>query len=135
MYIVYYISHTDCYKRADSTGGVVKSFENKDKAYELAVKENCREINNGYGMSKTHWKYMRDSKFNYCEKYSYLLDNFENIYGEPEFTMAPSHTFFYVKFLKGFADNNFEKDINKYTELNIDLNELNIKDDEDTDTD
>ena len=133
MFIVYYIGHVDCYKRAESYGDIDKVFESEAKAYEYAVKMNCKQINDDFGMSKRDWIYMKNKNISYKSKYNYLLDNFEAIYGEPEFTMQPSHTFYYIKKHKKFDDESFYKIINKITELKQEIKDLTIKDEEDDD--
>lgn len=130
MFIVYWISHVDCYKRAESSGGIEKVFENKEKAYEYAVKKNCNEINNMFGMSKDNWLYMKNPDISYKKKYDYLLENFEEIYGEPEFTMAPSHTFYFIEKISKFGDDSFDKNIKKYNELDKDIKNLTLKDED-----
>ena len=38
MYVVYSVSHDDCYKRADSSASVDKVYKIKENAYEYAIK-------------------------------------------------------------------------------------------------
>ena len=130
MFIVYWVSHVDCYKRAESSGGIDKVFESKEKAYEYAVKKNCKEINDMFGMSKENWLCMKNPNITYQKKYDYLLEKFEEIYGEPEFTMAPSHTFYHVQKHNKFDDDSFEKTLEKINILDKNIKELTMKDED-----
>ncbi len=111
FYVVYYIGHVDCYKRAESYGDICKVYKSEDKAYEFAVKSQIDYFARKFGISQKEFQYLNKTDISYKEKYNYIIDNFEDFFGEGEFTMQPSSIVFYVKKIETFDDEFFKEDI------------------------
>ncbi len=117
FYVVYYIGHVDCYKRAESYGNICKVYKCEDKAYEFAVKSQIDYFAGNFGISQIGFEYLNKTGISYKEKYNYIIDNFEDFFGEPEFTMQPSCIVYYIEKFKNFGDDSFQKDILKLKKL------------------
>ena len=113
MFIVYYIGHVDCYKRADSYGNIWGVYNSKEKAYEMAVRLQINYLEANFGIKKVDYKVLSAPNKSYEEKYNYIhsYDNEESLFGYKEFTMHPTREIYYVEEVENFQDNMFEKDI------------------------
>lgn len=101
LYVVYYISHYDDYKRAESEGDVEKIFIDKNKAYTYAFIKNLEYINDNFtDIDDSINVYLTNDKLSYEDKYNFFLENFDEIFGDPEYTMQPTHVIYKVKHLK-----------------------------------
>ena len=122
IYVIRRHSHDDDMKRASSDSATIKVYQCENDAYDEAIKLFLSDIDYGrYEFDITDliqgtlkkkdiqedisdfdrsilttlipkFKSAQNSK----EKYKILLNNFEFIYGEAEFTQLPSHDFYYV---------------------------------------
>ena len=129
MFIVYYIGHVDCYKRAESYGDIYGIYKNKEKAYEIAVRLQIDYFAGNFGLNKKDFNFLNDDSKTYSEKYEYIHDyeNEKSLFGESEFTMQPSCVIYHVKEIKDFGENSFNKDISRLDSID----NIEIKDDDD----
>lgn len=95
VYTVHIKSHTDCYKRGGSDFNISGVFISKEKAYAHAIGilnptgtifYDCDDEELLKELSKEYQKCKTDE-----QRYDFVHDNFDKIFGEPEYTMEPSH--------------------------------------------
>lgn len=125
FFIVQWVSHTDCYKRAETSALITKVYQSEELAYSYALKEQINYFCNYYGVKNEVFKVLNDDKLSDKEKYNFIHDNFELCFGEAEFTMQPSFDMYVVTEVKNFDDETFEKDTkNLYNLTKDNINDL-----------
>lgn len=103
MYVVYSVSHDDCYKRADSSASVDKVYKIKENAYEYAIKNQIQYFKDYFDWQEEDIDFYFKDKTNE-EIYNYIHENFQYVFGEGEFTMLPTHTIYNIKYFEKFDD-------------------------------
>ena len=107
MFVVYYLDHVDCYKRADSDADIVGVYINEEKAYENAFQLQIKYLIDYDCIIEEDNVFFNDTTKTYKEKYDYIHHdsyNRDRLFGEPEFTMKPTSKFYFVKEIKNFSD-------------------------------
>ena len=101
LYVVYYISHYDDYKRAESNGDIKKIFIDKNEAYKYAFIKNLEYINDNFtDIDDSINDYLTNDELSYEDRHNFFLENFDEIFGDPEYTSQPTHVIYKVKPLK-----------------------------------
>jgi hypothetical protein len=111
--------HYDDYKRSESYSKVENIFVKEEDAYEYCIKKLYEYLkSNNYllnnveiemGIEKNNESYESDEENDtklykifldkdktFKERYNIIKDNFEYFFGEPEFTLQPTHEMYYV---------------------------------------
>lgn len=116
MYIVHHHYHYDHYKRSESKSFVEKIYENKEDAYNYCVEKllvyfkEYTTLENLYKKkyddddededenknTKILYNNFKDKKTNIINRYNLVLNNFEIFFGEPEFSILPTHDMWYI---------------------------------------
>ncbi len=129
FFIVQWVSHTDCYKRAETSALIKKVYQSEELAYSYAVKNQINYFRDHFGVKNEVFKILTDNKLSDKEKYNFIHENFELCFGEPEFTMQPTFDMYMVTEVKKFDDDFFIEDtkyLHNLTKDNInDLDESN----------
>jgi len=125
FFIVQWVSHTDCYKRAETSALIEKVYKIEELAYSYALKNQIQYFRDHYGVKNEVFKILTDDKLSDKEKYNFIHENFELCFGEPEFTMQPSFDIYVVTEVEKFNDETFEEDTEKLQNLtNENINDL-----------
>ncbi len=95
VYVVWKHEYYDDYKRGYSHSEPIECCYEKEYAYESAMRDNINYITN-HCDNKNILEELKNIK---CpiEQLRFIEDNFEDIYGKPEFTCEPSQTIWKVR--------------------------------------
>jgi hypothetical protein len=107
IYIVHRHYHYDDNKRGESFSKIEEVFKNEELAYKYAINEIFQENNvfrdyfyensiKSEFYTETIIDKIKSDYTDYKQKYDLIISNFIEVFGEPEFSLFPTHTMFYV---------------------------------------
>lgn len=100
VWVVWMHLHEDDYKRAYSDSEPIGCYMDRYEAYKEAMKHNITYIRRD--CEKPYETYLEQllAIDNVENQYEYMINHFEELYGEPNYTMKPWHQLWRVKELK-----------------------------------